>query len=122
MFKIDEDKTINITRGDKATIELKIPIDDDYYEFSVGDRIIFAVYEKKGLDKTPLLYLEKEVTVAGKSFDIDLTSDNTRLGELENKVQEFWYEIQLNDDQTIIGFDEDGAKKFLVYPEGKTDD
>jgi hypothetical protein len=50
-----------------------------------------------------------------------LTKKDTTIGEIINKSREYWYEIELNPDtasQTIIGHDEDGAKKFVLYPEG----
>lgn len=113
MFKI-EGNTIHITRGDKGVIELAI----DDYTFSVGDKIEFRVYQKKALDKTPVL--SKTVTVSQEDTiaEIELTSEDTTIGEMENKVREYWYEIELNDNQTIIGYDEEGVKKFMLYPEG----
>lgn len=121
MFKINvEEKELKITRGDKGIIELQIPIDDGYYEFVVGDKIVFAVYEKEGLDKAPLLYLEQEVVVPGTTFDISLTKENTRqISPIINKEKEFWYEIELNGDQTVVGYDDDGPKILILWPEGK---
>ena len=31
---------------------------------------------------------------------------------------EYWYEIELNDEETVIGFDKDGAKVLNLYPKG----
>ena len=41
-----------------------------------------------------------------------------KIGEMANKPIEFWYEIELNGDSTIIGYDEEGAKRLILYPEG----
>ena len=113
MFIINGDK-INITRGDRGVIELAI----DNYTFSAGDTIEFRVYEKKALDKLPVLSkvatVEKEVS----AIEIELTSEDTKIGEPRNTPREYWYEIELNDNQTIIGYDEDGAKVLMLYPEG----
>lgn len=38
-----EDKTIKLSRGDAATIKLTIP----NYEFKIGDKIKFRVFEKR---------------------------------------------------------------------------
>ena len=43
------------------------------------------------------------------------------IGEVINKPTNYWYEIELNPNtqpQTIIGYDEDGEKLFVLYPEG----
>lgn len=116
MFKIEND-VIYLTRGDKATIELSI----DDYTFQVNDKIELRVYAKSALDKAPVL--EKEVTVneSGETVDIALTSEDTSIGTMQNKPVEYWYEIELNNEQTIIGYDENGAKKLILYPEGAED-
>ena len=44
--------------------------------------------------------------------------DDMKIGEMLNKQVEYWYEIELNNDETIIGYDDDGAKKLILYPEG----
>ena len=113
MFKIDGD-TINITRGDKGVIELTI----EGYTFAAGDTIEFRVYERKGLDKLPVLTKEIEVKKEGTSVDLELTAEDTKIGDIKNKATEYWYEIELNDNQTIIGYDENGPKKLMLYPEG----
>lgn len=113
MFKIDGD-TIHITRGDKAVIELKI----EGYIFSIGDKIEFRIYERKGLDKLPVRIKETKIVKESTSVNIELTSEDTKIGDIENKTKEYWYEIELNDNQTIIGYDENGAKKLILYPEG----
>lgn len=47
--------------------------------------------------------------------------DETKIGEYISKPKEYWYEIELNPEtypQTIIGYDEDGPKVLILYPEG----
>lgn len=120
MIKVDnKTKTISINRGDdNIGFNFSIPIDDTTnYTFQVEDIIKFGVYNKNGLnDKAVILKTitndeEKEV------ISIELTKEDTTIGDIENKPITYWYEIQLNDD-TIIGYDEKGAKQFIVYPEG----
>ena len=38
---------------------------------------------------------------------------------MDNKATEFWYEVELNDNDTILGYDKQGPKRMIVYPEGK---
>ena len=116
MFKIT-DNLIELTRGDKATIELTI----EDYTFQEGDEILFKVYNKKALDKEPLLVNTTIATEGAESVDIVLTSEETKIGQLSNKPIEYWYEIELNGNTTIIGYDDKGAKRLRLYPEGVDD-
>ena len=113
MFKI-KDETIHITRGDSGTIELSI----EDYTFKVGDIVEFRVYNKKGLNQVPLINKKIEINQEQEVVNIELDSDDTKIGELVNKETEYWYEIELNNDKTVIGYDENGAKLFILYPEG----
>ena len=122
MFVINEDKSIYLTRGDIASIEVtaKYP-DNNNYTFQVGDVVRIKVYEKKGCD---CVVLKKAVTVEAETetVRISLDAEETRIGEVINKPKDYWYEIELNPDtapQTIIGYDEDGAKVFRLFPEGR---
>jgi hypothetical protein len=50
-----------------------------------------------------------------------LSKEDTKIGKKVNKPVDYWYEVELNPDtypQTIVGYDEDGAKIFKLYPEG----
>ena len=118
MLKI-KGKQISINRGDdNQSFDLKIPInDEEFYEFQTTDTIKFGVYAKKGLDKEAVLLKTITPLEATTTLTISLTKEETTIGGLENKPIEYWYEIQLNDN-TIIGYDEEGAKVFMLYPEG----
>lgn len=113
MFKIEGD-TILLTRGDKCIFNFSI----EGYTFQSGDYVYFRVYKKSGLDSAPLIEKKVDIIEEKQNIDIELTSDETKIGELSNKVNEYWYEIELNGNQTIIGYDESGAKKLMLYPEG----
>lgn len=116
MFKIDSDtNTIYLTRGDSANLTLKIA---DYI-FVPGDKIEFRVYNKKGMNELPLIDEIVDVEEECESIDIQLTSEMTKIGEIANKPITYWYEIELNDDATVIGYDENGAKELILYPEGE---
>ena len=36
-----------------------------------------------------------------------------------NIPTEYWYEIELNNENTVIGYDNNGPKLFVLYPEGE---
>lgn len=112
MFKIDSDKNIEVTRGDSLTIKLT----NKNGNFNIGDKLKLSIVEKKNYNN---VILQKEYKVLEKSNSVflELTSEETRIGDVISKKQEFWYEIEYNGNQTLIGYDEDGAKKFTIYPE-----
>ena len=121
MFKIEEDKTIHLTRGDIATIEITTTKDGSPYTFTTGDVVRLNVFRKKKHDE---VLLQKDVVVSGTStvVDIVLDSNDTTIGNVINEPTDYWYEVELNPDtapQTIVGYDEDGAKVFKLYPEGE---
>lgn len=113
MFKIDGD-TILLTRGDKGVINFSI----EGYTFQSGDYVKFKVYKKKSLNLPPVLEKRIDIEEEKENIDIELTSEETKIGELSNIVNEYWYEIELNGNQTILGYDEKGEKKLMLYPEG----
>jgi hypothetical protein len=122
MFKIDSSsKQISLTRGDVASIEVKANNEDgSAYEFKVGDVVRIKVFERKDCG---CVVLQKDVLVeeANTSVLINLASEDTRIGEIINKPTKYWYEIELNPEthcQTIVCYDEDGEKVFMLYPEG----
>lgn len=120
MFKINEDMSIYVTRGDMVTLGVSADNNGQLYTFQPGDLVRFKVFEKKGCDNVVLL---KDVYVdeATEKVDILLTGEDTKFGGVINKPTDYWYEVELNPltvPQTIIGYDEEGAKVFRLYPEG----
>ena len=124
MFKIENNK-IHLTRGDVALIEVKAKNDDGTdYCFKKDDIVRLNVFKSKDCG---CIELTKDLTVPEekKSVTISLSSKETTIGDLINKPKTYWYEIVLNPDtneQTIIGYDLDGAKEFILYPEAKESD
>lgn len=122
MIKIDEEKTIHLTRGD-ATSDLNIlPISIDDYTFEVNDKLTLIVMNKKGYREEPYIKKNFQVASAGATFNLELTHNDTKVFPLSNKKKTYWYDLVLNDTTTIYGFDEENAKKFIVYPGGVIDD
>ena len=112
------DKEIRINRGDRHLIDFDIDNGSDKYTFKDGDKIKFSIYRKKEMDKPPVLQKIFTPIVGSTSVEIDVSGEDMKIGEMLNKQVEYWYEIELNDEKTIIGYDEDGAKRLILYPEG----
>ena len=120
MFKINDDLSIYATRGDQVTINLSAKTGEANYNFRVGDLVRFKVTAKKACNKV-LMSKDVRVTSASDIVSIVLTGDDTKFGNVISKPTDYWYEVELNPDsqpQTIIGYDEAGAKVFRLYPEG----
>ncbi len=111
-----EGKTIRISRGDSGTIKLTIPLSDtENYEFQVGDKVQFRVFEKKNYNN---VFLDKEINIEEITsvIDICLTEKDTSIGEIINKPVTYWYEISLNEIQTVVGYDDEGPAELILYP------
>jgi len=121
MFRIDENNTIHITRGDIMSIDIAIKDDEDNdYVFQEGDVIRFSVYEK-GNYKSIKLRKTFQANVGDIYTEITFDAEDTTIGDIINKPKDYWYEVELNAEtnpQTILGHDENGAKIFRLYPEG----
>ena len=120
MFYISDDLTINITRGDAAVLSVSATISDTSYEFKPDDVIRLKVFARKDCSD---VVLQKDITVteATSAVEIALTSEETTIGEVISKPTDYWYEVELNPEtkpQTIIGYDDNGAKVFKLFPEG----
>ena len=109
MFRINQTtKQINLTRGDIACIRVSaLNEDGSNYTFKVGDVVRFNVCERK---KCSSVVLQKDTVVSeeGTTVDINLTSEDTKIGNIINKDTDYWYEVELNPDtdpQTIIGYE-----------------
>ena len=87
-------------------------------EFEAGDIIRFRVYGENEMDFAP--YINKKVEVTERTYyvNIPLTSEDTKIGDYTNEKTKYWWEVELNGEQTIIGFDDKGPKIFMLYPEG----
>ena len=120
MFFVEQDKTVHITRGDAAVFAVGAKRDGVAYTFQPGEVVRLCVYGKKNCTD---VVLQRDVVVAEATerVNIMLSKEDTKIGKKVNKPVDYWYEVELNPDtypQTIVGYDEDGAKIFKVYPEG----
>ena len=121
MFEINEDKTINITRGDIGAFTVDVLNEaGEKYLFQKGDVVRIKVTEKKACEN---VMFQKDFVVEEETEQVEilLTEEETKIGEVISKPTDYWYEIELNpltNPQTIIGYDEEGAKIFKLFPEG----
>lgn len=122
MFIVNDDKSIYVTRGDIVvmSVEGKNRDDGTPITFKPGDLVRIKVSKKK---KCSDVVLEKDfpITDYTQEVQIYLSGEETKFGDVISKPVDYWYEVELNplsDPQTIIGYDEDGAKIFKLFPEG----
>jgi hypothetical protein len=121
MFEVSADKTIHLTRGDIAVLEItsKVNKTEDLV-FQVGDIVRFSICQYGKFDQV-VLRKEVEITEETTVAVINLTKTDTKIGDVIHKPKDYWYEVELNPDtmpQTLIGYDTAGPKVFRLYPEG----
>ncbi len=120
MFKVNEDKSIHVTRGDYCEIPVPAVINGVASKFKNGDIVRLKATKKKDCNA---VVIQRECLVEAETDEITipLTGDDTRIGPVISKPTDYWYEVELNPDnnpQTLIGYDEDGAKILRLFPEG----
>ena len=114
-------KQIQINRGDSASLSITAKTSEgEDYTFNQGDQIKFKVAEKKN-ENNVVMEIVVDVSETTTSVIIPITSQDTKIGELINKPVTYWYEISVESQggeaQTILGYDKDGAKEFILNPE-----
>lgn len=120
MFVVNEDNSIYATRGDIVFFSVAADDDGSPYHFKPGDVVRFKVYGKKNAENV-VLQKDFPVTDVCEEVEIFLGEEDTKFGDVISKPTDYWYEVELNpfdNPQTIIGYDEDGAKVFKLFPEG----
>lgn len=121
MFLINEDMSIYVTRGDVVFFSVSADENGSNYIFQEGDVVRIKVTDKKDCENV-VLQKDFVVTTETESVDILLNGNDTKIGEVISKPKDYWYEVELNpftNPQTIIGYDDDGAKIFKLFPEGR---
>ena len=120
MFTLNDDNSIYATRGDTVFFLVTAEENGEDHIFKAGDVLRFKVYGKKNAENV-VLQKDFPVTQETREVHITLTEADTKFGEVISKPTDYWYEVELNpftNPQTIIGYDEDGAKVFKLFPEG----
>lgn len=119
----EDNVTLHLTRGDRVdNLSFCFPVSEGdtikNYTFKVGDKISFIVKEKKGYNKEEVFRKDFIIDEETEYPQIILSVEETKWGDIKNKKATYWYDIVLNDDKTILGYDDEGAKKIYLYPEG----
>lgn len=121
MFVINDDQSIYVTRGDALSFQVAAEKNGVAYTFVPGDILRLKVSSRKDC-KCVVLSKDFSVAASSATVDISLTGQETKIGDIVSKPTDYWYEVELNPDtypQTIIGYDEDGAKVFRLFPEAR---
>ena len=120
MFTLNEDLSIYATRGDIVFFSVAADDNGKPYTFKAGDVVRIKIYGKKDVESV-VLQKDFPVTEDSTNVEIFLTEEDTKIGEAISKPKDYWYEVELNpynNPQTIIGYDDNGAKVFKLFPEG----
>ena len=125
MFKINDDLSIFVTRGDAVVFNLHATTDKgETYIFKPEDVVRIKIMERKGCEDVvfqKVFVVEQETD----TVEISLSGEETTIGSVISKPTDYWYEVELNPftiPQTIIGYDDEGgAKIFKLFPEGNSD-
>lgn len=119
MVTVNDDMSVYVTRGDTLSLIVEAYDGDERYTFQAGDVLRINIFEKKNCEGL-ILSRDFENTGERDYMEIYLAGEETRIGGVINKPSDYQYEIVLNPEtepQTIIGYDEDGAKIFRLFPE-----
>ena len=123
MFKINKDDlSLHITRGDSALFDVEVTDSNgNAHEFSGDEEVTFKVSEAKSTEDA-IISVTGSITEDRTKAQIYLNEETTRkIGAPVSKPIDYWYEISLKGAdgsvQTVIGFDENGAKILTLYPE-----
>lgn len=117
----DEYDEILYNSDDEEVTGLSIDdLDVQLFMLQPGDVLRFKIIEAKNFNN---IIKSKDFTVNELTayVPIELTSEDTKIGEIIHKPVDYWYEIELNPDtnpRTVIGYDRKGKKLFKLYPEG----
>lgn len=113
MLKI-KNKNIYLNRGDAVNIQVAC----NNASFEANDYIEFYIMEQ---GKSQNVLFEKKFTIEdeGNTVDIALTSAETKsiCPAFDSGYKTFWYEIEYNGSITLMGYDDNGAKLLVMYPE-----
>lgn len=112
MFKIDKDYNMFLNRGDQISIRL-----ESESNFEPGDILKFSIV-KEGNYGNIVFQKQFVVDYETDAYTITLTSEDTKIGNIikEGEVT-YWYEVELNGIDTVLGWDDNGPKLFVLWPE-----
>lgn len=106
------DQNIHVNRGDQMIITL-----NNETPFQVGDTFKFSIMKKGNCEE---VIVQKTFTVEEESnvYELVLSPEDTRIGNfIKAGFVTYWYEIEYNGINTLVGYDTTGPKEFILYPE-----
>ncbi len=121
MFIVNDDLSIYATRGDIVFFSVSAEDNGFLYKFQPGDIVRMSIYGKKDAEAVAM-QKDFPITEVCERVFILLEEEDTKIGDSISKPKDYWYEVVLNPDtmpQTLIGYDEDGAKIFKLFPESE---
>lgn len=86
--------------------------------FKKDDKVDFYVYKENELENEPVIHKLIEVKENNEYITIDLTEEDTDIGEIVNEPITYWYELELNKNKLLKGYDKFGPKELFLYPKG----
>lgn len=89
MFSIKSDKTIYLTRGDTAQINLALNVDGEPFVPQEGDAVVFTVKRDTALATAPLL------TKAAEGLIISIKHEDTKDIEFSEASVHLYYDIEV---------------------------
>lgn len=95
MFRVNEDNSIYITRGDIASFPVQDVRTGRPSKFFVGEVVRFKVFEKKGCENV-VLQKDFPVEEITEKVMINLTAADTKIGDVISKPKDCWYEVERN--------------------------
>lgn len=114
MFKF-QNNTFHVTRGDSGSITIAYKDGANL----PSSTLTFGVYRKNELDSDPVIWVEDSLPGDTNSYTLNIYTDPNKLENPTNGKEEYWYELKIGPDNTVLGYDETGAKIFYLYPSGK---
>ena len=115
MEVIDSKYTITHNRGDKGVLRL-LASNTSTGSFKANDVIKFSIVTR---DDYADVVFQKKFTIPEDctEFFLTFTNEEMRIGEVISEKVTYYYEIELNNDTTLLGAGRKGHKKFILYPE-----
>lgn len=112
---------IEITRGNSLVLDVSIKNGNNDYTFQEGDIVGIAIYNRNGLNQQSLASKTAIATGGETTIRLSLTTTEMKIGQMQNRPITYWYEITLSG-ETVLGYDENGPKQLILYPEGADND
>ena len=112
---IFKNNTFHVTRGDSGSITIAYK-DGSNLPHST---LTFGVYRKNELDSDPVIWVEEDLPGDTNSITLDIYANPDKIENPDGDKEEYWYELKLGLLNTVLGYDETGAKLFYLYPSGK---